>query len=337
MIFPSKYKSLTRQVYGIGGYQIVPIRFVDRYNIMDWRNEQIFHLRQSEPLTAKMQDAYFENVVSKLFTNDKPSQILFSFLKDEECIGYGGLVHINWIDKNAEVSFVMNTNLQELFFEKLWIEFLNLIKQPAFKALNLRKIYTYAFDVRKRLYPALESAGFSLDARLREHCFVGGQYRDVLVHSFWNPIVNLEIRYAQEDDVNLYFRWANDPGVRQNSFQSDPIVFKNHLEWFNKKLNSDRAQLYVFEVLGKPIGQFRIDKLENDWVIDYSVDTSYRRLGAGKAMINHFIMSDSYHSLDGPLKAAVKLSNISSQRVFEQLGFLKKEEVNQIIIYQYQV
>ena len=74
-------------------------------------NEQIFHLRQFEPLTKIKQDLYFTNIVSKLFKEEQPNQILFSFLKNGECIGYGGLVHINWIDRHAEISFIINTIL----------------------------------------------------------------------------------------------------------------------------------------------------------------------------------------------------------------------------------
>ena len=327
------YVILNKQVFTSGRYKIVPIRFNDRYNIMQWRNEQIYHLRQSEPLSVKMQDAYFENVVSKLFTNERPSQILFSFLKDEECIGYGGLVHLNYIDRNAEISFVMKTDLQDLFFEKFWTEYLNLIKQPAFKELKLRKIYTYAFDVRERLYPAIENAGFSLEARLHEHCCVRDEYRDVVVHSFWNPAVNLKMREAQEEDVDLYFRWANDPVVRQNSYNPEPIKFENHTKWFKTKLSSEGSKLFVFEVLGKPVGQFRIDHIDNAWLIDYSVDRHYRGLGAGKAIITHFKTSISYSDLLYPLKALVKPSNIPSQRVFEQLGFQKVDELNDTLIY----
>jgi cytochrome b involved in lipid metabolism len=34
---------------------------------MKWRNEQMYHLRQSKALTPQEQDYYFENVISKLF------------------------------------------------------------------------------------------------------------------------------------------------------------------------------------------------------------------------------------------------------------------------------
>ena len=327
------YKCLNQQVFQSSEYRIVPLRHKDRYDIMRWRNEQIYHLRQSEPLTIEKQDAYFTNTIALLFFEEKPKQILFSFLEGNECIGYGGLVHINYVDRNAEISFVMKTDLQDLFFEKFWTEYLNLIKQPAFKELKLRKIYTYAFDVRERLYPALENAGFSLEARLREHCYVRDEYRDVLVHSFWNPTVSMGMREAQKEDVDLYFRWANDPVVRQNSFNPEPIKFENHFKWFKTKLSSEQSRLFVFEVLGKPVGQLRIDLIDNAWLIDYSVDRHYRGLGVGKAMMTHFKASIFYSDLLYPLKALVKLSNIASQRVFEQLGFQKVNELNDTLTY----
>ena len=81
------YKVLSKQSFVEGDYSLTPLRNEDRYQIMDWRNEQIFHLRQLELLTKEKQDFYFTNVIDKLFDQDLPKQILFSFLKDNECIG----------------------------------------------------------------------------------------------------------------------------------------------------------------------------------------------------------------------------------------------------------
>ena len=141
------YKVLSKQQWSFSNYSIVPIRQQDRYAIMKWRNEQIYHLRQSEPLTPSDQDRYFEEVVAKLFDREQPDQILFSYLEGDKCIGYGGLVHINWTDKNAELSFLMDTALEENRFAELWSAYLPLIEQVAFEELRLHKIYTYAFDL----------------------------------------------------------------------------------------------------------------------------------------------------------------------------------------------
>lgn len=183
MIFPKKYKSLKVNVYNIGEYSIVPIRFKDRLDIMNWRNEQIYHLRQNKLLTEKNQDFYFENVVAKLFNQKKPNQILFSYLKNDKCIGYGGLVHINWIDKNAEISFIMNTSLEKEEFNFHWATYLSLIEKLSFSELGLHKIFIYAFDLRTHLYDAIEAVNYKLDARLNEHCFFNGKFIDVLIYS----------------------------------------------------------------------------------------------------------------------------------------------------------
>jgi RimJ/RimL family protein N-acetyltransferase len=153
---------------------------------MQWRNEQLYHLRQQGLLSIEDQETYFTNVVSKLFHQEKPTQLLFSLLKDDQCIGYGGLVHINWNDKNAEISFIMNTELESAYFDEIWLTYLALIEQVAFSDLKLHKIYTYAFDLRPHLYKVLEDSGFKLDARLKEHCFFENKFIDVVMHSKLN-------------------------------------------------------------------------------------------------------------------------------------------------------
>ena len=177
------YKVLNKQVFSKGNYSIVPIRMEDQFLIMKWRNEQIFHLRQDKPLTEVNQANYFEKVVKKLFREEKPNQLLFSYLEGDKCVGYGGLVHINWIDKNAEISFIMNTALEKDNFQIYWVKYLSLIEKVAFDDLKLHKIFTYAFDLRPLLYLALQDANFIEETRLKEHCLFDGKYVDVVIHS----------------------------------------------------------------------------------------------------------------------------------------------------------
>lgn len=176
------YKCLAKQKYALDKFQIVPIRDEDRYDIMHWRNEQIYHLRQSKPLDKISQDDYFEIVIAKIFEKECPDQILFSYLENEKCIGYGGLVHINWVDKNAELSFIMKTS-KEIQFDLHWSNFLALIEQVAYNELNFHKIFTYAFDLRPHLYNVLEKNGFIKEATLKEHSYFENKFIDVLIHS----------------------------------------------------------------------------------------------------------------------------------------------------------
>lgn len=185
-----KYASIKKQIVIHNDYTIVPIRDEDKYIIMEMRNAQIFHLRQHELLTPAMQDHYFAEVIDKLFDALQPNQILFSFLYDNECIGYGGLVHINWVDKHAEVSFIIKPELEEIHFTSCWESFLYMIQQVAFEDIKLHKIFTWAFDLRPNLYQVVESCGFYKEAVLNEHCFFGNRFIDVVIHSKINEQFN---------------------------------------------------------------------------------------------------------------------------------------------------
>ena len=177
------YKILNKQIYSSGNYSIVPIRFKDKLKIMKWRNDQIYHLRQSKPLSEEDQENYFSNTINSLFNQKQPTQLLFSFLKSNICIGYGGLVNINWNDKNAEISFIMNTELEEKEFDSNWLIFLKLIEDLAFNEIMLKKIYVYAFDLRPHLYRILEVGNYFLDARLKSHCRHQNTFIDVIIYS----------------------------------------------------------------------------------------------------------------------------------------------------------
>ncbi|GAK99704.1 putative ribosomal-protein-serine acetyltransferase [Nonlabens ulvanivorans] len=182
----NSYKALSQQVFSSGDFKIIPIRFEDRMDIMKWRNEQMYHLRQSQPLTIESQDKYFNTTVKSLFEQEKPKQLLFSFLKNGICVGYGGLVHINWIDKNAEISFIMDTELEEHFFEKNWSEFLYLIEIVAFQKLKFHKLHSFAFNLRPLIYKVLENAFFEQEAILKEHCLFNDNFIDVIIHAKFN-------------------------------------------------------------------------------------------------------------------------------------------------------
>lgn len=174
---------LSKQSFSNLQYALVPIRHEDRYLIMQWRNEQMYHLRQNAPLTKEQQDLYFNTVVAELFEQERPGQILFSYLENEKCIGYGGLVHIDWVHQNAEISFIMDTRLEASSFEWHWKNYLPLIEEIAFSELKLHKVFTYAYNLRPLLYTALEASGYSREAVLKEHCYFDGRFVDVVIHS----------------------------------------------------------------------------------------------------------------------------------------------------------
>lgn len=316
------YKCLTAQVFKNEGFSITPIRDEDKYAILKIRNEQIYHLRQAKPLTVEAQENYFATIVSNLFEQENPNQLLFSFFENDVFIGYGGLVHISWIDKNAEISFVMKTELESTHFIQYWSNYLKLIEKVAFEDLNFHKIFTYAFDLRPNLYSALLVCGFKEEARLKEHCFFEGQFLDVVYHAKINS--KLTFRKANEKDLMLYFEWTNDESVRKSSYHSESISLERHQHWFLNKIKDANCFMTIFEDhLGAPVGQVRIEKYENNnAIIGISNDAKYRGKGYAAVMIQMASADFLVENPEALISAFIKTENKASEKAFTKAGYV---------------
>lgn len=180
----NRYKVLkNKNFFSKDNFSIVPIRYEDRYEIMRWRNEQLYHLRQKQPLTKLQQDKYFKEEVAVLFHQKKPKQLLLSFLKDKKLVGYGGLVHIDWDNKNAEISFILDTSLEKYYFKDYWKIFLNLIEDVGFNSIKMNKLYVYSFNLRPKLYEVMKENNYTEEAKLIQHSLHNKKFIDVLIHS----------------------------------------------------------------------------------------------------------------------------------------------------------
>ncbi|MCM8810937.1 MAG: GNAT family N-acetyltransferase [Candidatus Omnitrophica bacterium] len=191
-----KYLVLEKDSYQFQEYSLVALREEDILLIKDWRNAQILILRQNKPLTEPEQIEYYNQVVIPSFSQAKPSIILFSFLKKEMCIGYGGLVHIDWSNKRAELSFLLNPERvkDKNLYEVEFTIFIKLIKEIAFKELKLNKVYTETFDLNFRSHhiSILEKNGFTFEGRLRQHIYKENKFIDSLIHSILGEEYELE-------------------------------------------------------------------------------------------------------------------------------------------------
>ena len=190
------YKCFNKSVFYFSDYSLLPIREQDKYLIKEWRNEQIDILRQKELLTNEQQENYFRDVVRNLFNKDKPNQILWSFFLFNELIGYGGLVHIDWDAKNAEISFVLcnERNINHELFKKDWFNYLNIISDVAKNYLFFNKIYTYAYDIRDYYFEVMYNLDFTLEARLKRHVLIKNKLHDVLI---------LSKSFEQDENTNI--------------------------------------------------------------------------------------------------------------------------------------
>ena len=317
----------------MGDYSIVPLRYEDRFSIMKWRNEQIYHLRQARPLTEDDQQRYFDNVVSKLYDNPKPDQILFSDLEKGVCIGYGGLVHINWIDRNGEISFIMDTRLEAEHFAEHWSNYLTMLKAVAFDDLGLHKIYTYAFDLRPHLYTMLEANGYKREATLKEHCLFNGEYKDVVLHSLWNDryeVINyVDCTREQKLDI-LALRNRDD--VRSWMVNPEVIPEENHFKFVESLKDNPNRLYYVIYKNDVLVGTYNLTN-EGDGVWERGIIANPTTQGTGQTEKWERQILSSLPSEIKAVSAKVKQDNLRSVKYHEKYGYKEQSRDNEYIYY----
>ena len=130
---------------------------------------------------------------------------------------------------------------------------------------------------------------------------------------------------AVESDCKQLFDWTNEEEVRRNSFNSNEITFEEHKKWFKNKLDSDTCFLYLFYMNESPVGQVRVDIVDEEGIISYSIDKKYRGKGLAIEMLKLleteiYIQNINVKNLIG----FVKIENIASQKIFEKLQYSKQ-------------
>lgn len=178
------YKALNTNKFNLENYSIVPLRQEDIYLIKDWRNAQMDVLRQTKVLTDNDQLNYYQNAIVPTLSQSHPRQLLFSFLYNETCIGYGGLTNIDWESKRAEMSFLVNPERvkDKETYTKDFSIYISLLKIVTFNELGFIRLFTETYDIRPLHISILEQNGFEFEGRMRQHVIINGIFVDSLIH-----------------------------------------------------------------------------------------------------------------------------------------------------------
>lgn len=133
---------------------------------------------------------------------------------------------------------------------------------------------------------------------------------------------NVYLRRVERADVELFFKWVNDPDVRANSFNTDLISWESHQKWFEDVLADDSVCIYVLMQDDFPVGQVRLVFEDSKWQISYSIASAYRGQGYGKIILQlaeNELISNGHTG--EKLFAEVKINNTASLRIFNRLDY----------------
>lgn len=159
--------------------QLRAIEESDLSRIRDWRND--------ECLRSGFREYRLLNMVNQRDWLDHISRSreveMFGIDFFGGLVGVCGLCNINWVNRTAEISLFIAPAHQDKGYA---LQVLGLLRQKAFKELNLHRLWAETYSFHPAQIARLEKSGYVHEGILREHVFKRGRYHDSIIQGLVN-------------------------------------------------------------------------------------------------------------------------------------------------------
>lgn len=115
--------------------------------------------------------------------------------------------------------------------------------------------------------------------------------------------MNIVLRKANIEDARFIFNVRNQDSVRKVSWDSEPLVWEKHKEWFSKNYS-------FYWIIETDKGFVRL----KDGEVSIALLDKYQNMGIGTEVLKNKCLGDGIH-------AEVKLDNLQSLYCFLNAGF----------------
>ena len=133
----------------------------------------------------------------------------------------------------------------------------------------------------------------------------------------------LALRRIEPSDARALWELANEPSVRQQSFDPSPIGWETHATWFTRIVASPAAPMWALAGEQGLAGQVRYEASEEGAEIDISVAPAFRRFGLGARLLASTWVSACRELGASCARGVVFATNRSSAAAFREAGFVQ--------------
>lgn len=163
--------------------------------IAKWSNDIEIAIRTgdlADMITVETQKEYLENM-----TNDTGYGFYIVSLTDDQVIGIGRLMRINFIHRNAVLGiFIGNSENRN---KGIGTEATKLLLDYGFNVLNLKNIMLETYSFNERAINAFKKCGFTEIGRRRKAILYGNQefdlvLMDILAEEFHDSIIQAKLK-----------------------------------------------------------------------------------------------------------------------------------------------
>jgi UDP-2,4-diacetamido-2,4,6-trideoxy-beta-L-altropyranose hydrolase len=132
----------------------------------------------------------------------------------------------------------------------------------------------------------------------------------------------IQFRRAEPADSRQVWEWRNEPGARATSFNTEPIAYETHLEWYSRPMRDEGPLIYIASLAGTDIGYVRFDVAGDSAEISVCLDPQYRRRGLGRMVIGQSARRMLSEGVARRIVALIRADNRASLTAFLGAGFV---------------
>lgn len=149
-----------------------------------------------------------------------------------------------------------------------------------------------------------------------------------------NEVLPIRLRPVTPADSADLLAWRNDPVTRVNSRNTSAVDPAGHEAWLARALADPDRRLWIAEGAGGKLGTVSANR-DGDVELSITVAPGMRGRGAGTAMIRAALAEVRALWPQAAIRAAVRLDNLPSRRLFEHCGFAPIGETDGFVAYRF--
>lgn len=136
----------------------------------------------------------------------------------------------------------------------------------------------------------------------------------------------VELRQANVSDEKMLFNLRNHPQVREQSHNTNKILFDKHQKWFKKTILNNSNQILIAE----KENMVRFEKINDTYLMSWAISPEFQGCGFGKEIVKYAIQR-----VEGKIvRAEIKQNNIASIKIAESIGMELTKTVGNTLFYQ---
>src|SRR6266851_5572697 len=141
-----------------------------------------------------------------------------------------------------------------------------------------------------------------------------------------DAMVGITLRPATLSDIEMIFDWRNDPFIVARSTSQKTVNWHEHVAWFESTLQNDSRLMFILQLDGKPIGQARFARIENNaCVISIYLLKDYTGKGYGVEGIRRSCYAVLHRWSVLEIIACVRLDNEAAKSAFLKASFVETQ------------